>query len=83
MRRTIAVLSVVAVMVAASVAPAFAAGLGPSACKSERPGLHISYVAQVEGHDGYYNPGNAHSPFQPYVPFVTNENNTACNPHAR
>ena len=61
MRRTIAVLSVVAVMVATSVAPAFAAGLGPSACKSERPGQLISDAAREEGLNGDINPGNARS----------------------
>ena len=82
MRRVIAVLSVMALMVSATALPAFAAGLGPSECKGERPGEYISYVARNEGHFGYYNPGNAHSDFRPFVPFVTNENNIACNPNA-
>ena len=83
MRRTIAVLSVVAVMVAASVAPAFAAGLGPSACKSESPGDYISQGVREGGLNGSINPGNAHSLSPPFVPFITNESFTACNPHAR
>ncbi len=83
MRRTIAVISVVAFMVAASVAPAFAAGQGPSACKSERPGQLISDIAREEGLNGHINPGNARSLAPPFVPFITNQNRTACNPHAR
>ncbi|MBA2343585.1 MAG: hypothetical protein H0V83_00625 [Rubrobacter sp.] len=81
MRRIIAGVSVVTVMFAASVAPAFAAELGPSACKSERPGQYISHVAQEDGHSGYNNPGNAHYSEPPFVPFITNENNVACNPN--
>ena len=73
----VTVVVIMATMLVASVMPAFAQGLGPSACKHARIGQFISFVARNIGHSGTINPGNAHNPFPPFVPFVV-----GCNPHA-
>jgi hypothetical protein len=41
------------------------------------PGQLVSFVAQTFGHSGTHNPGNAHNPFPPFIPFVA-----GCNPNA-
>jgi hypothetical protein len=53
------------------------AGNGPSLCKDIKPGEIISDTAQNVGHSGDYNPGNAHNPAPPFVPF-----GLGCNPKA-
>jgi len=80
MRRIMLVVTValvMAAMMAASAMPAFAQGLGPSACKEEQPGQFISSIAQEEGHSAENNPGNAQNEFPPFVPF-----DVGCNPNA-
>jgi hypothetical protein len=61
---------VMAAMMAASALPAFAEGLGPSACQEEEPGQYVSFVAQEVGHSGENNPGNALNEYPPFVPAI-------------
>jgi hypothetical protein len=50
-------------------------GRGPSPCAAVVPGATVAWVAQNFGNSGTHNPGNAQSPFPPYVPGRLN-----CNP---
>lgn len=79
-------IAVAALAVAAT--PALAQnGLEPSRCSDlsleffglefRTAGQLVSYVAQEFGNDGTHNPGNAHNPFPPFVPFVLECNPTA------
>jgi len=68
---------VTAAMMVAMAMPAFAQGRGPSACKEERPGQFISFVAREFGHSAELNPGNAKNEAPPFVPFIV-----GCNPNA-
>jgi hypothetical protein len=89
-RRAVAAVAVPVVVVALAVAatPAHAQnGLGPSSCSDlsleffglefRTAGQLVSYVAQEFGNSGTHNPGNAHNPFPPFVPF-----DLGCNPTA-
>jgi hypothetical protein len=73
-------------VLAVAAAPVHAQdGLGPSACSDlsleffsvefHTPGQLVSFVAQEFGNNGTHNPGNAHTPFPPFVPFTA-----GCNP---
>jgi hypothetical protein len=86
MRRRVLVSLFAVGALAVAAAPVHAQdGLGPSACSDlsleffsvefHTPGQLVSFVAQEFGNDGTHNPGNAHTPFPPFVPFTA-----GCNP---
>ncbi len=71
-------LTAAASLVVAVASVALSGGSAAQAsCKGVKPGEYISDIARNVGHSGDLNPGNAHNPTPPFVPFVL-----GCNPNA-